>query len=599
MDGQQRLTTSIILIQAILENFPEEKINYFTKEEIRKRFIFESKDEGISRSYIFGYEKDNPSYEFLKTAIFLEHSENDHRNEATIYTQNLEQAKLFFKDKIKELSSNEIEAIYKKVTQHFLFNIYSMSEDIDVHVAFESMNNRGKPLSILELLKNRLIYLTTKFDSDEHEKNKLRHTINEAWKTIYHYLGKNKDKPLDDDVFLLNHFFNHFAKDHIKENEQIRYRTHYRHYKYSYRENLLENHFTAKSIYKTENPLTIASIKDYVSSLKNSVGTWFDILNPQLSNLSSDEAEILGRIYRLEPESESEEFLALLLSVFEKTTDKSVRIKLLNTIEQMLFWDTFMDYSWHSGYGSEFLLRLSIELSRKESTPSEVVSKLQSALGEVHKRKGLILEICKKFKSRGFYTWPGIRYFLYEYEQHLRTRSKTKRHKLEWEALEQQNTFDYISIEHIYPQSGRKQYWATKFSHYSPKERAQLKNALGNLLPLSKPKNSSLKDKSFSEKKMKPNDPIGYAYGCYSENQVALCEDWTAVEILKRSLELAKFFSQRWQVHFPTHDSILEFTGISFVIDKEKLNKEELLKDMKLFETRTANLQDHNAIKTS
>ena len=66
MDGQQRLTTSIILIQAISEHIPKgEKLNFTLASEIQKKFIYDSKDEGISRSYIFGYEKDNPSYEFL------------------------------------------------------------------------------------------------------------------------------------------------------------------------------------------------------------------------------------------------------------------------------------------------------------------------------------------------------------------------------------------------------------------------------------------------------------------------------------------------------------------------------------------------------
>lgn len=72
VDGQQRLTTCILLIQAILEKLKStDKLNYNDKSEIRKKFIFESKDSGISRSYIFGYERDNPSYEYLKTDIFL------------------------------------------------------------------------------------------------------------------------------------------------------------------------------------------------------------------------------------------------------------------------------------------------------------------------------------------------------------------------------------------------------------------------------------------------------------------------------------------------------------------------------------------------
>ena len=46
------------------------------------------------------------------------------------------------------------------------------------------MNNRGKALTSLELLKNRLIYLSTLFK--EHEGHALlRAKINDAWKTIY------------------------------------------------------------------------------------------------------------------------------------------------------------------------------------------------------------------------------------------------------------------------------------------------------------------------------------------------------------------------------------------------------------------------------
>src|ERR1035437_5122222 len=75
-----------------------------------------------------------------------------------------------------------------------------------------SMNNRGKPLSNLELLKNRLIYLSTLFpDEEETEKVLLRKNINACWKTIYEYLGKNKRKLLPDDVFLKAHWIMYFA----------------------------------------------------------------------------------------------------------------------------------------------------------------------------------------------------------------------------------------------------------------------------------------------------------------------------------------------------------------------------------------------------
>jgi len=87
----------LILLQAILETVqPDSRINYTSIEDIRKKLIFETKDEGVSRSYLFGYEKDNPSYEYLKTKIFNEISEENYISHETVYTANLENAKKYF-----------------------------------------------------------------------------------------------------------------------------------------------------------------------------------------------------------------------------------------------------------------------------------------------------------------------------------------------------------------------------------------------------------------------------------------------------------------------------------------------------------------------
>ncbi|TOP04225.1 hypothetical protein CGH23_23870, partial [Vibrio parahaemolyticus] len=71
------------------------------------------------------------------------------------------------------------------------------------------MNNRGKPLTSLELLKNRLIYLSTLFH-DHAGHDVLRRKINNAWKTMYEYLGKNPEAPLNDNLFLRNHWTMYF-----------------------------------------------------------------------------------------------------------------------------------------------------------------------------------------------------------------------------------------------------------------------------------------------------------------------------------------------------------------------------------------------------
>ena len=155
---------------------------------------------------------------------------------------NLENAKNFFAENLanyyEKYGITEIEALFKKLTQNLMFNVYEISDDFDVFVAFETMNNRGKKLSNLELLKNRLIYLITLYDEKElkhDEKSSLRKKVNEAWKEVYYQLGRNKQNPLNDDDFLVAHWIMYFQYTREKGDDYIRF--------------LLEEKFTPQNIY--------------------------------------------------------------------------------------------------------------------------------------------------------------------------------------------------------------------------------------------------------------------------------------------------------------------------------------------------------------
>jgi uncharacterized protein with ParB-like and HNH nuclease domain len=250
VDGQQRLTTSIILIHAILEIMKERqipKLNYTTQDEINKKFIYESKNENCSLTYIFGYEYNNPSYDYLLSQIFKEKLQHRINIEETTYTKNLENANQIFYNKLSKLSVEELENVYTKITQHFLFNMYMISEDIDVHVTFETMNNRGKPLSHLELLKNRLIYISTLFDSNDSDKKRLRRDINNCWKEIYHLLGRNKEERLLDDEFLVTHFMLYYCNtvEDLENEHKYAYNSAFGEWQTNY---LLNNHFVPVNV---------------------------------------------------------------------------------------------------------------------------------------------------------------------------------------------------------------------------------------------------------------------------------------------------------------------------------------------------------------
>ncbi|GKR08367.1 hypothetical protein KAM463_39320 [Aeromonas caviae] len=324
VDGQQRLTTSMILLQAVLESVDNgAELNYQSIASIRKQFIFFEADNKLQQSFIFGYEKDNPSDEYMKTKIFGEHSSSNQFVE-TLYTRNLSFAKSYFMERLAVMSIDEIAIIYKKLTQKLKFNLYEIDEDIDVFVTFETMNNRGKPLTSLELLKNRLIYLSTLF-KDNDGREQLRANINDAWKTMYEYLGKNPDIPLSDNLFLRNHWTMFFKYTRKKGDDYINF--------------LLNEKFNARNITHSKNvedELKIEEISDYVKSLQQSIVYWFFMHDPyytQGNQLNDSQKLWLDRLERLSFRS----FKPLILSAFASRQDPEMISKLLAAAERYNF----------------------------------------------------------------------------------------------------------------------------------------------------------------------------------------------------------------------------------------------------------------------
>jgi uncharacterized protein with ParB-like and HNH nuclease domain len=253
VDGQQRITMVSILIQCLIEvviesiehkNLSKSDIylgTYKLSEIIEKYIVVSEPKHRIINTYKFGYEVDNPSFDFLRHHVFKE--PNAGTICETFYTLNLENAKKFFKENIAKFvikhGIKSLEDIYGKLTQRFLFNLYEIDDNFDVFVAFETMNNRGKRLSDLELLKNRLIYLTTLYPPEEvadDVKENIRTKINNTWGEIYNQLGRNKKSPLNDDDFLMAHWIMYFKYTRNKGNDYIRY--------------LLDDYFSPKNIFE-------------------------------------------------------------------------------------------------------------------------------------------------------------------------------------------------------------------------------------------------------------------------------------------------------------------------------------------------------------
>lgn len=481
------------------------------------------------------------------------------------------EAKRFFYEKMIDMDVNQLEEVYTKITQHFLFNMYIISDDIDVYVTFETMNNRGKPLSNLELLKNRLIYVSTLLNVADADKSRLRRDINECWKKIYHILGKSKERVLLDDEFLVTHFMLYFAKN-IDELEKESYYDHLGQWQSNY---LLNDYFVVQKIF--DKSLTIEDCFNYIQSLSECIDFWGDIKNPLSSKYDDEIKEYIDKInffsirrrfYRSRYMIDFSYLNVFLLACFRACNNNNkTLLNFLKILEKYLFSIEFYD-----GEAIEELCinlfnfaEAVVKLNKGEWVIQGIIDKLKKLYEFLVNSTELNKKTVLYYSKNGFYRTSWLRYFLCEYEYSLMKKSKTNINKLNrWEIYER----GYNSIEHIYPENSHNKYWIELFREYTSKQKNALKNSLGNFVAISSEKNGKLGNKSFPEKKSNTQNPVGYKYGTYAEIEIADYKDWDSMAILKRGLMLIAFLNERWGIRVGNgkKDDKYKFLGLQFLI---------------------------------
>lgn len=608
VDGQQRLTTFSILIYEIVSligRLPDNQdkldenifLGFESLEEIKTKYIVRKRrPQNIVTTYLFGYETDNPSADYLRHKIFDEPFGGTIIE--TYYTRNLKLVKSFFAKELCAVFENDgiqgILSLYRKLTLHLKFNLHEIEDDYDVFVAFETMNNRGKKLTNLELLKNRLIYLTTLFDDkqlDTTDKEHLRKNINDAWKEVYSQLGRNKDEPLPDDDFLRAHWITKFRYSRKGGDDYIRF---------------LLGKFSAKNVFEKHTPsqetepdevlsnyeyngddevadiesepetslvskLAPEEIRDYVNSLKALAEYWYYSRFPSDSTLEEEEKIWIDKLNRVSI-GHFRPLVVAALATKEATPEE--RITLLQAIERFIFV-CFRIGGFQANYQSSVYYNKSRDVLNGNASIVSIAEELNNTVN--NDMASAIVNFISRTKRRfdsgeGFYGWRDLRYFLYEYEFEKAIINKIQ--KVDWDDLFTNVEKEKVSIEHILPQKPTKWYWRNTYRVYNNDEIKQLSASLGNLLPLSQSINSSLQNDGFPDKKRTcSSGRRGYVNGSHSEIEVAQETDWTAQHILKRGLSLLAFMESRWRLAL-TDEQKSELLHISFVNDtREELPK--------------------------
>ncbi|GAA7251773.1 hypothetical protein HpCK37_14670 [Helicobacter pylori] len=527
IDGQQRLATSLILLGLLAKTTQNKDPRYSL---INLEPILSYKYYGLNEAFRAITEEEN-DLEAFKTSF---------------YAKNLIEAYAFFKEKISDTPIEALEKMFDALIKKMLFSVVGLNDNrIDPFSSFETINNRGKDLSTLELLKNRLHFVAHKICEGK-KLEKLQQEINDTYTLIYHDLRQFKDNHLES-------FLKHFVAYYYGENSK-------------FKERLLDTEFDAHKKYHSSYD-EYEKINDLLLYPSYSSKVWYF-----LHTLDDEELRIeitpkmrglLEKMLHLNALNDNA-FLPLLLSLLTiQRAGKSANEQPYTTkeLEGLLEHLERFGFLIYGVAGKNTAKNEWIELAFKAIQAYRfwgdkiTIENLPTLEKNFFNRQGnsalelLEENIHSKKNTEKWYKWgKALNYLLYEYELHHNPET----------TLNFDGSIE--SIEHILPQNPDQ--------GYSAKEKNWAKNpnivhALGNLLLIAKNANSSLSNKLFDEKRKQ------YLKGSYSEKEVAKNASFGVEQIKERSEKLLDFLI--------AHYRIAELVGESVI----KAFKNALLKDIK------------------
>lgn len=539
VDGQQRLTTLAILLFVLLKHSEGRGYAKRSIDDLQKIYLCcRDCDHPDVVSYKFCYDEANNTSDyrdFLMGRIFEEPSIRPPLVRS-VYGKNLLDAKQFFEDKVRVLDYSRKESLFRAVTGQLCFDYREIDSDFDVQMVFETLNNRGKPLTALEKLKNRLMYLSARLDIEESLKKRLATKIKDVWGQIYEQLAADFNHPLDEDEFLAAHLsLYRRPRENVFSEKQAEEKL------FQMFANLPER-FDRNSDPKEgkEPSMSFEKIDRYVKDLEFFLRIWIKIHSAK------------GTIQKILTLNSSREMKILLCSLLACTDAPDEELKFLAKIAFR-----------NSVPGAAFMDQGSFATTARSLYPrTETIDKMESvSLSEVLDawRKdyeatsvSVVLDSVASAFSRlydyqrgnkGFHRWWWLKYFLFEYEEALVANTTEKRPRITMDR------YSATSIEHVMPQTWQTN-WKNEMGEFLARvsdatlhgdAQKTILNTLGNLTIIGARTNSKLSNDAWHGEGGKKE--FYAAEGTFAETEISENDTWDYHAILRRGSMLLDYLA--------------------------------------------------------
>jgi len=518
IDGQQRITTISVLFKTmfheignVVGNLDEPERWRESLEEIERKWIV---DEGLYRLHLQKGDRD-----FFHNYVIEDQEQID---PSTPSERRLAFAKSFFREQFVDMRESTSPAAFIEQCQEIRKQVSSLElmvhyvgagDDEKATRIFESENDRGKKLSMLERTKSFLMYMT--YRSADEGDGSFERTIGKvqsSFSRIYEYVQSIEDADRDS-----------LSEDGIQRYHYITYASWGTRDEYQGEAMLDSLKTNIRRDHAQNRDECLRSIEDYTHSLELAFKHVEDILT------YPDDDRVLNSLNRIYTLGNVARFYPLLVLAWEKYEDINSRARLIDIIETAII--RLYAIGGHPSHAKRPRFHRIARDSSPETTVDEWRREISKAVGDFEDDESFR----RVLKSQDFYSdqqSKQTRYLLYFYEEHL----------CEIAGEPEVPSFGTVmgegyEVEHIWPQSPEE--YPTDKDDYD-----SLIHRLGNLTIVSDEYNKEeLQNKLFESKQPE------FRKSSYRLNRekIADRDSWGEEEITSREDdELVPFILDRW-----------------------------------------------------
>ena len=504
VDGQQRLTTFHLLLITIYHRISE--INALEADDVIIKSVINK-----GKSLLRLNNKNNQDFFFdLLNELDIN---NIKKFQPTTKTQkNLLYARIHFHTYLQRYTSiNKLIKIYNNLLSKFKVNVFELEEESEVGLIFETMNDRGLPLSDMDKVKNYLIYLTHRLNEKIIAKE-----INKKFGDIFSELMSIENHSI---TRMENQFLKHCYIVYSGDNKDLA------DIPKKIKLNLIKQRqiFANKNLFDndtSQRDKKIKEIKDFNNFLYKSSFHYSSILNQSFENVN-----VNNSFFRLETLGKIETFLPLYIAILNNKKFKPDFLISINEILEAFTIRVFIFGNKKGNTGNSALFDLAFKVFANKINYTELKKELRNLI----EKNSNNLDLRKSIINTSVYnsiSTSALKLVLLDYEFYLQNEAQTK---FEIGSVEELMNNNKITIEHIAPQN------------QLPGVKAMENiNLLGNLVLTFD--NGPLNNRTFLSKKetyLKSN--------LISERELGEYQEWSDKTILERGKKIQKFIMDRWK----------------------------------------------------